>query len=238
MVSYQDPQEEKRGTPAWMATFSDLMTQILVFFVFLFTLSSVEKDKFREAVIAFRGSFGVIKTTENLSILVPKEHKAPPHHNKLGRSEQQAQADDLMEELLHYADKEGFVDHVYVDRTETGIVLTLTNEILFQSGTAVLKKRSYKALANIAAIIKKFDFEIKIEGHTDNRPILKGPYASNWELSAARALSINKYFIEEQKISPEKLSIAGYGEYRPVVENDSVFNRAKNRRVEIIFIEK
>jgi len=117
-------------------------------------------------------------------------------------------------------------------------LITIPVGILFESGQADLKWNSKPALALIIDEIKQKigdepGWQVRVEGHTDNVPILSKKYDSNWELSTARALSIVKFMIENQYFPPEQLQAMGYGEFKPVAENDTKENQARNRRVEI-----
>ncbi len=117
-------------------------------------------------------------------------------------------------------------------------VISVPGEILFESGEAELRWLSHDTLMKIAIEIKNVikdddNWQIRIEGHTDNVPIANNKYASNWELSTARALSIVKFFIRNGYFTADQLQIMGYGEFKPLVANDSEENRYKNRRVEI-----
>ena len=116
--------------------------------------------------------------------------------------------------------------------------ITIPGEILFESGKADLKEGAEKALDLIAKSIKDsfqldLGWEIRIEGHTDDVPIDNSDFSSNWELSTARAISVVRIFIENDHFLPSQLQAMGFGEYKPIVKNDSVENRKKNRRVEI-----
>jgi chemotaxis protein MotB len=112
----------------------------------------------------------------------------------------------------------------------------LSSPILFDSGRSELKTSSYPIMHEVAALIKDIPNRIVIEGHTDNQPVNTSEFKSNWELSAARAFSVVRYFIEKEKLDPERLAGLGYGEYRPLLANDSEDNRSKNRRVEVNII--
>jgi chemotaxis protein MotB len=121
--------------------------------------------------------------------------------------------------------------------------ITIPGEVLFDSGYADLKQTSKRTLAKIADTIKQrigndSDWQIRIEGHTDNVPISAGKYASNWELSTARALIIVKFFMENNFFPPDQMQAMGYGEFKPLVDNDSSDNKMKNRRVEIKLSKK
>ena len=122
-------------------------------------------------------------------------------------------------------------------------LITIPVGILFESGQAELKWSSKPALDLIIQEIKQKigeepGWQVPVEGHTNNVPILSKRYDSNWELSTARALSIVKFMIENQYFPPEQLQAMGYGEFKPVAENDTKENRAKNRRVEFIVIQE
>jgi Flagellar motor protein len=119
-----------------------------------------------------------------------------------------------------------------------GLVITLNNAILFESGSAEVKEKNRKVLLEIADGIRNINNYIRIEGHTDNIPIHSGIYPSNWELSTARAASVVRLFIEQGNISPDKLEAVGYGEYKPVANNSSNDSRAKNRRIEVIILSQ
>ncbi len=121
-------------------------------------------------------------------------------------------------------------------------VIRIGEKILFDTGKAIIKKEAYPVLSSIAKKVVKMMKEgnynqIRVEGHTDNVPIRYANYDSNWELSTARALSVVEFFIDKYKFSPDQLQAMGYGEYKPLVSNDSPENRARNRRVEIKLVK-
>jgi chemotaxis protein MotB len=118
-----------------------------------------------------------------------------------------------------------------------GLVMRLADHAVYDSGVAELSPEAMPLLAKIGEIIAKTNYSIRIEGHTDNLPIHTEKFPSNWELSATRAVNVLRYLSEMHQISQERLSAVGFAEYRPLMPNDSVEHRAKNRRVEIIFIK-
>lgn len=131
-------------------------------------------------------------------------------------------------------------DQVKVEMGDRGLVITFLAEVLFDSGKAKLKDASLETLSKVAGILNTTvrDLNIGIEGHTDNVPITKSNWKSNWELSTARALSVLHYMAEDQGLDPNRLAATGYGEYRPVADNGTSLGRQKNRRVEIVIIPK
>lgn len=128
-------------------------------------------------------------------------------------------------------------DEVSLKMTEGGLVIVLSDSILFDSGKAELKNDALPVLDKVISIIKSEvpEKNIGISGHTDNVPITHSSWKSNWELSTARSTNVLHY-LEENGVLAEKLSATGYGEYRPVASNDTASGRAKNRRVEIVIL--
>lgn len=119
-----------------------------------------------------------------------------------------------------------------------GLVLRLNNSILFDAGSADIKKDAIVTIDEIIDTIAKIDNNIIVEGHTDSTPIKNDKFPSNWELSTARATNIIAYMIKTKKIEPKRLSAVGYGEYMPVADNTSNEGRLLNRRVDIIILKK
>ena len=134
-------------------------------------------------------------------------------------------------------------DQVALHMDDRGLVIVLSDDVLFDSGKAKIKEDAEPVLDKVAATIKRKvpNKNIGISGHTDNVPITYSKWKSNWELSTARATNVLHY-LESKGVSAGELSATGYGEHRPVASNDTPEGRAKNRRVEIVilpeFVEK
>jgi len=128
-------------------------------------------------------------------------------------------------------------DQISLEMSEGGLVITLSDNILFDSGKAELKKNADSVLSKVTRIIKNEvpSKNIGIRGHTDNVPIKHSNWKSNWELSTARATSV-LHSMKKHGVSPERLSATGYGEFRPVASNDTAKGRSRNRRVEIVVL--
>jgi len=129
---------------------------------------------------------------------------------------------------------------VQVQMQGKGLVITFVSEVLFNSGKADLRRESYLKLDKVADVLQTTvaDLNVGIEGHTDNVPIKRSGWKSNWELSTARALSVLHYLESEKGLSPKRLSATGYGEFHPVASNATAKDRQKNRRVEIVILPK
>lgn len=117
---------------------------------------------------------------------------------------------------------------------DKAVRIVLKGDLLFATGEAALSQSAVESLEKVAAIIKKTPHRIHIEGHTDNVPILSGRFASNWELSAARANAVATFLIDDMGMRPEQFVVSGYASYNPKVPNTTEANKAKNRRVEIV----
>jgi len=129
---------------------------------------------------------------------------------------------------------------VRVDMMERGLVITFVAEVLFDSGKDVLRESSLSKLDKVSSVLNTTvrDLNVGIEGHTDNVPIKHSGWKSNWELSAARAISVLHYLVDEHGSAPARLSATGFGEYHSVASNDTDAGRQKNRRVEIVILPK
>ena len=142
-----------------------------------------------------------------------------------------------LEDRLHreISDRE-----VKVDLQDRGLVITFVAEVLFDSGKAKVREAAFPTLDKVGNVINTTvkDLNIGIEGHTDNEPIKRSGWKSNWELSSARAMSVLHYLVDKNGVEPNRLSGTGYGEYHPVAPNDSKENMQKNRRVEIVILPK
>ncbi len=147
----------------------------------------------------------------------------------------QDQADKLMESLK----KEIDAGDIRVKKMHNRIVINIDDRISFDSGSDKLKGDVKSALDRIAKIINDYpENRVVIEGHTDNVPIRTARFPDNWQLSTARALSVLRYILAQDMVTPDRFSAAGYGEYQPVVPNDSPENRSLNRRVDIVLIPR
>jgi chemotaxis protein MotB len=125
---------------------------------------------------------------------------------------------------------------VEVKARREGLVVSLREIGFFEVGSAILRPSSRDAIDRLAQVLKSRDESLRIEGHTDNVPIHTERYASNWELSTARASELIKVFIEHYDFSPPRLSAAGFAEYHPAASNDTAEGRGRNRRVDIVIL--
>ncbi len=170
-----------------------------------------------------------------------RQHEA--HQQDLQQVERQKTQEssellDAQRELTESLKKELGDAKAKLAMTERGLVLTFLDEILFDSGKAVIKEEGLKTLDKVAKVLKETvpDSGVAVEGHTDNEPIKYSGWLSNWELSSGRALAVVHHFINNQGVAPERLQAVGFGEFQPVASNDAPEGRRQNRRVEIVIL--
>jgi chemotaxis protein MotB len=230
---------DENGTPSWLTTYSDMITLVLVFFVLLFSFSTLDKAKLMKFINSIKGSTTQTGELPDLSAtdlgFIIEDTPTP---TPLVTPEiEEEQFDRLFEQIDLYLQDKSLAKEVFVFREKKGILLRFSDKVLFDSGEAFIKTNAYSILNDIAQMLGELSDMIdiiRVEGHTDNVPIRTSQYPSNWELSASRAVAVVRYFIEDQTLDPLKFSATGYGEYRPIALNDSSENRQRNRRVDIM----
>ncbi|WP_078379374.1 flagellar motor protein MotS [Sutcliffiella halmapala] len=228
------------GAPGWMVTFSDLVTLVLVFFILLFSMSQIDLVKFK----AVANSFNKVNILDYYPSAVPFDHPSDysidyeSTNNRDGdvsnENQGNASLQELLQEVQAFLEANNLEDVVIANRTERGIVLVLEEKVLFETAEATILPIAHPFLDKVGRLLSKIPNLVKVEGHTDNRPISTGKFPSNWELSAARASSVIRYLVAEHDLDAERFVAVGYGETRPIVPNNSSENYQKNRRVEIV----
>lgn len=225
----------------WLATYSDTMTLLLTFFILLYSFSTVDAVKLKQISSALQnlltGDGGTTIFDYNMSsgnVPIVGED-TPPNEVDTGESTGEP---SMYDQVLEFIEQNNLETVVTITKDSRGIIIQLRDNILFESGSADLKENSKQILEKISSLILRFDNEIIIEGHTDNVPIHNAKFDSNWELSSARAINVLKYFVNVKKVDPYRVSAHGYGEYKPVMPNDTAQHRAANRRVDILIVTK
>lgn len=210
----------------WLTIYGDMMSLLLVFFVLMLAISDINKEKFEMVINAISSSMG------GNPIVIYKE--VDPKEAIMEKiSEEQMKLQQMLSEIQDYVDQNDLNDEFSIEEENAGLRLRVEGGSMFDSGRAIIREEVKPALLDIANIVFPLDNEIVIEGHTDNVPIRTNKYASNWELSTARATNILHFFSEQVPINPERVSAAGYAYFRPLHPVDSVDNH-KNRRIEVL----
>ncbi|HCX64236.1 MAG TPA: chemotaxis protein MotB [Eubacteriaceae bacterium] len=228
------------GSPAWMTTFSDMMTLLLTFFILLYSISTVDAKKFEEisyslqAVLMGEGQPQIIES-DSPTPDVPVEDESIID-SIIEESNIKESTLVMYNQVREYVEEQGLEADVTVSANRQGVFVDIKEAILFESGEAELKDTGTEILDELEGLFLQFDNQVVVEGHTDNVPINTAQYPTNWELSADRAVTVVRYLTEEKSIPAQRLSAVGYGEFHPIVSNDTPENRAKNRRVNLLII--
>lgn len=245
------------GSPAWMATFSDLMNLLLCFFVLLFSMSTVDAQKFEAVAASFAQTYSIFEAGATaigdgvlISNGVSQLNELDQYINSTGKTAESDEKTDAFEEFEEeklkeaeelaekveeaLVDESEYENEIEVDFTSQYVSLTLNGAFLFDSGSDQIKEEAKPLIDRVGQILVRYaDSTIEIEGHTDNVPIHNSRFANNNELSSFRALSVFDYFTETTVLNPALIKHTGRGEYIPVADNTTPEGRAKNRRVEI-----
>jgi chemotaxis protein MotB len=227
--------------PEWLATFGDLMSLLLCFFVLLLSMSTMDAKKVEEAIGSLAGALSVLEGGSQTEVSRNRNQIATPIEKTQETAKTVNKLSQAIQEFKQFT-KGGQGPAITLEEGEEGFFIRLPADITFKPGSAeITDEDSLLFLKRIALIIKEYlpkNIEIQVKGFTDNvPPPPTSPYSDNWELSAARALSVLKILIKDG-VSPKRLSAAAYGEYHPIASNDTPEGRAKNRRVEIWFFAK
>ncbi|HOA80310.1 MAG TPA: OmpA family protein [Defluviitaleaceae bacterium] len=244
MARRRKSEEASQGAPEWMTTYGDMVTLLLTFFVLLFAMSTVDISKFRAFVNSMEGSIGILpgggSTLGDGSEIGNGISQLPDLEKYIAETTAEIDLRSIEELKKMYSEISSFVseneldDAIDVDLGDHFVTITFKDGILFDSGKADLKPEAISILDKIGIQLAKYpNNRIRFEGHTDNRPINTPQFPSNWELSAARAIAVAKYYINELNFTPSQFSTEGFGEYVPIADNSTAEGRAKNRRVEI-----
>ncbi len=258
------PEEEKPGIPAWVVTFADLMSLLMCFFVLLLSFSEIDAQKFKQIAGELSKAFGVQREVPTLEIpqgtspIFDKFSPAPPEPTVLDEVRQttttespeletlkspeetavaeavQEQMDEHVDSLLAVLEEPVTEGRISVSQDQTRIVIRIEEKGSFPSGSADVTYDFEGLLLDMAPVLADMPGDIAIEGHTDDLPIRTSQFASNWNLSAARAAAVANVLLARQQLEAERVKVTGMADTGPRVPNTSAANRAKNRRVEII----
>jgi chemotaxis protein MotB len=227
------------GSSGWLTTFNDLVTLLMVFFVLLFTMGSIDNKMMQEFQYALQSGLGVLGEGSRVAVSVQEGQTSGSLAELMsqagGQPAPEAEGEEVQaieETLAEFAAAPG----VNVRYSKQGAHISFEDGLFFNFGKADINSSGFALLDKMAVLIHNMPGSVRVEGHTDNVPIHTRRFPSNWELSIARAVSVVKYFAEVGKINPARLSAVGYGESRPLAPNDSPDHRAKNRRVEIVLV--
>ncbi|MGI5926330.1 MAG: OmpA/MotB family protein [Thermacetogeniaceae bacterium] len=212
----------------WLLTYADMITLLMVFFIMMYTISTVNADKFR----ALAENLGMVLTgSPPAGIIEEGTNSTVPELT--GEAKHLA---DLQQALNEFIAREELGEQITVNLEERGLVVRFQTTVLFARGSADLTPEARRIIDRVGDRLNDLPNYIRVEGHTCDLPINTPQYPSNWELSTARATNVLQELISSCNISPERLSAIGYGEYRPRVPNINESSRQMNRRIDIVIL--
>ena len=252
-------EDPPKGSPAWMNTFADLMNLLLCFFVMLFSMSSVNEEKFEKVIASFQSTFSIlpgggasIGEGELISSGISQLENFDSYYNQQlssqsdGQTEEEKditeayeqqeleESEDMAQQLENALSQYGIQDDVEVDFNAEYVTLNMNGALLFDSASAELRDEAYPLVNKLGKIMVTYDNNIiEVEGHTDNVPIHSSKYEDNNVLSMYRALAVANYLRDTTTLDPAYIKSSGRGEYVPIADNATPEGRARNRRVEI-----
>lgn len=260
----EEPEEEKRSTPAWVVTFADLMSLLMCFFVLLLSFAEIDATRFKQIAQSLEQAFGVQRQVPALEIpmgtspIFDRFSPGTPQPTLLDEVRQTTSQQDPRLQTFTAEAINAIQEAVQrqMDRTAAEVAESLAREIesgllqleqgperliirieergSFDSGSSDMTPQFRQILSRMADTLAKIPGELSVEGHTDNVPIRTTRFQSNWDLSAARAASVANALLDKGTVTPQRLRIQGHAETRPIAENNTPENRALNRRVEIV----
>ncbi len=221
--------------PKWMLTYSDMMTLLLCVFVLLLSFANTDVVKYRSATGSVEEAFGVQKEVvaygKDGGMELPIDLKGTSTAEEIEKSR-------LVNLLKSAAEAESLSKNAMISIVNNGAKVDIMEDVgnaMFKPGGAELLEESKTTLRKLLPLMQDSPYKITIEGHTDDSPVNSDRYPSNWELSSARAGCVVRFFIQEGNLDPKRFKAVGYADSFPQFENDSPENKAKNRRVSIVF---
>lgn len=221
IATHQDTSQER-----WLLTYADMITLLLVLFIVLFALSTIDQAKYRE----FKQSVSkaVLSRTPHGSTNAVSTSKTVDIKNSTNQLKQ------IEQKLIAALTAKGMIKNVTLTINSSGLVEGFVSDsTFFGLGSATLSPVGTQIVDTSAQVFKAYSNAIEVAGFTDNEPVTGGPYANNWALSAARSTTVVIRMTTRDGLNPSRVVILGYGQFHPIVPNTSPANQALNRRVDI-----
>ncbi|MEN6522776.1 MAG: flagellar motor protein MotB [Anaerolineaceae bacterium] len=240
MAHREEEEAESGGSERWLVSYSDFITLLMCIFVVLYSMGQTDVEKYKQLADSLKSAFsfggpvevidsrineagGSIENGQAKPIVVPGIPSEPP------------KSEEVANELTQMLAINNLGNEVSVQTNIEGVLISLSEKLVFVPGTARLPSDVYPVLDIIVEMLKPIENSIRLVGYTDDQPPQDPRYANNMELSVARAMVVTDYLIKKG-ISPERIIVSGRGQYHPIFQNDTPAHRALNGRVEIVII--
>jgi len=234
---HRDKEPAEENHERWLVSYADFVTLLFAFFVVMFAHSNMDKDKVQQFAQQFQNYVERQPPPSKTPVKAPPKTTpgaALPTHEDLTMAEMKGSIEQLERDLLPEI-QQGKIELSLQSR---GLIMSLREAAFFAPGDAALQPESLQIMTKVAEALTRIPGQIRLEGHTDDVPIRTEMYPSNWQLSAARAITVLRLLSGSYQIDPDRLAAAGYGEFRPLEPNDTPENRSKNRRVDVVILTK
>lgn len=218
----------------WLVSYADFITLLFAFFVVMFAVSQVDSKKVGRFTESFSKAVGIDFFPDTGAGMLPGGDIPLPSQDVMKKGQAlPAELSDLRQRILAMSSRSELPSSMQVLERRNEIVVRLSDNLLFDTGDDALKEPAHKAIQTLAVELSKRPVDVRVEGHTDDRPIHTPRFRSNWELSTSRATMVVRD-LAAAGIEPVHLSAAGYGEFHPLAPNTSDDARKQNRRVDIV----
>lgn len=229
---------EESGGASWLTTYGDMVTLILTFFILLYSFSEIDIVKFRKLLYSFKGAIGVLDGGQTTQ----EQDSSFSGETMIDSGESRKVTRDILEvarRIQVLIDQEALSKSVSIAVNQRGVVVSVSEGILFTPGQVDLTPTGKRVLFKLGEIFKVIPNDIAVEGHADDtRPSRQSLIRDNWGLSSLRASRIVGYMEDRVGLAPQRLKAVGYGDSSPLMPNDSDLHRKMNRRAEIIVLSR
>ena len=228
------------GAPAWLATYGDMVTLVLCFFVLLYSFSTLDVVKFQSLANSLSSA---LNFTPAADMVVEGQGQAggkateTANSTRIPQKQNSYEADRVLARVEEIIQQNSMQKDVTVTVTERGVVISLSEQLLFPSGSAEIQPEAARMLYKIGGVLMEFRSQIAVEGHSDaEQPAPGSIYRDNWALSSARAAAVTSYLNFKVGIREDNLQAVGFGSRQPLVPNDTTEHQALNRRVDLVLL--
>lgn len=243
--------EDEGNSERWLLTYSDMITLLMVFFIIMYAMSTVNQKKYEAFATSMNSTMGNGSVGTNVlgqsggyaqsnavidTVAVPNDTSQSTGDSTSKEKVEETKLSNLKEEVDKFLNQSGLSNSVTTQQEEKGVIITIQDAFFFDSGQADIKSGYAEKLSGIASILNKVDNFIIVEGYTDNVPINKGKFSDNRDLGYARAKNVVTLLQSKASIPDSKIAPESFGDSFAKASNDTEEGRAKNRRVEIVIL--
>ena len=220
----------------WLISYADFITLLFALFVVLFAASRHSNQALERVARAIHSGFRAMGAAPGSAQHVIENH-SPPATDPALDADSYLEMAALQQQLAGSLSSSLAAGEIAVHKSPQGLVISLRELGFFDSGEAVLLPGAAQKIERVGRILMSRGLSLRVEGHSDNQPIDNANFHSNWELSAARAMTVLLLLVDDAHYDPTHIAMAGYGPYRPVADNATPAGRRLNRRVDLVVFD-